>query len=292
VYVWKDGDWFVPKHSMEELSNMTTAQILVESPFVPDSIPEYSGYYVHYVGSDGQLVASQNYETGQLIKIPENLQSLDSLPTRIHNVSEYPVVAKGEGNMEAFVAWMHYKYDDKAKNLKEFPFSAKGDTKIHEDFDILTFSTFFTSVQNINQYMARTGMVEILDDNGKPAYWGYPEIIVNNGVPRVRFTALPWDSDSENLSTVNGIFNRLTTNPSLADKWQTLMIGPNVTQSCGGYTRASGADYKGCMNYSRTYYLDVRDLTKDLITTGEYSYRLETTPTLTAEDAKSFHVGN
>lgn len=283
------------KYDAQTLDSMSPEQVMASVPETAGYEKQYQGgFYVYYVNPNGELGAAYNLETGENVEIPKNLQTLTELPTKIENADSYPEVDVKD--LPAFVAWLHYKYDAQAKNLKPYPFVEKEYTlEAKRSVDLRGWGVFFSTVESMDRYALFPGMVKIMDGNDS-IFWGFPRLIKDeSGNSRVLLASDAWDDMLNDPSVTNSFYYRLTSNPALRDKWQIAKFSDNKELACNGYQKISpsyDARYEMCSLYLRKYYTNVKREVASIIATGNYPHKLEGIPVFMTEDTTSFHVGN
>jgi hypothetical protein len=266
------------KYDSQTLEGMTPEDIMASVPEMPGYDKQYLGYYVHYVNTKGELGGSYNLETGKKIAMPESLRTLDELPTKIENADSYPEVDVKD--LDAFVAWMHFKYDAKAKDLKPYPFVPNESSPL--EMEMFGSQSFFKKVDNMRRYFNPLGMAKLSSD-GQAVFWSYPRIIKDSsGILRVQLAVDGWDDRMGDLEQIpiNSVYYRMTEN-SAYDVYQIGMFGPNKKLACYMYNLdwAGKAEVtKGCETYLEKYYQTVATEVRRLIETSEYTSLLEHTP--------------
>ena len=282
-------------YDAQTLAGMSPEQIM-------DSVPETAGYekqyqggfYVYYVNPNGELGAAYNLETGEKVEMPENLKSLTELPIKIENADSYPEVDVKD--LPAFVAWLHYKYDAQAKDLKPYPFVEKILTPGAKQLeDKMGWGVFFSKVEFMDRYAFFPGMIKLMDGND-PIFWGFPRLIKDDlGNSRVLLASDAWDDMRNDPSHTNSFYYRLTSNPAFRDKWQIAKFSDNKDLACNGYQKISpsnGSRLEMCSLYLNKYYTSVKREVARIIATGIYPQKLESIPVFMTEDTTYFHIGN
>lgn len=280
-------------YDTQTLAGMSPEQIM-------DSVPETAGYekqyqggfYVYYVNPNGELGAAYNLETGEKVEMPENLKSLTELPIKIENADSYPEVDVKD--LPAFVAWLHYKYDAQAKNLKPYPF-VKNNSK-PTDINLHGNVAFFAKVENIDAFTQFLGMVKIMD-NGRPLFWGNPRMIKDSeGNLRVLQAADAWGDEMNSPIPANKTYTFYAKNPTAKSIFQIAKFDTSVSaeEVCFGYSRGRWLvdRYDSCTKYMKKYYRKVEDEVRVIVNGGNFSNNLEKLPTFVVDDRETFHIGN
>ncbi len=288
----------VPSATPTEVPVIFDAQTLaaISPEQIMASVPEMAGYekqypaiyYVHYVNANGELGASYNLETGGKVEMPENLKTLAELPTKIENADSYPEV--DVKNLDAFVAWIHFKYDAQAKDLKPYPFV---ENELIPDQEIIFGSAaFFQKIENPDAHIDFLGMAKLME-KGEPIFWSDPRMIRDGqGNLRVQLSVDSWGDELNSTVTGNDMYS-FKNRQAVKEGFQIAKFDKSdPTRACTKYNLLPMYTdrFAGCMTYLEKYYRRVETEVKSLIGTGAYSQKLEELPIIFRQDAEPFNL--